>query len=71
MNSTCLPTSFFWFVVLGNAADDGAVFQPVGNLELQQLLHLGHCLAFKHCTYADIQLFKVFEAMVGLMGFAL
>ena len=57
--------------MLGNAADDGAVFQPVGNLELQQLLHLGHCLAFKHCTYADIQLFKVFEGDGRLDGVCL
>ena len=52
---------FFWLVVLGNTADDGTVFQAVGNLELQELLHLRHGFAFQYLAHTDIQLLEVFE----------
>ena len=48
--------------MLGDAAHDGAVFQPVGYLEFQEFLHLGHCFAFQHRAYADVQLVEVLDA---------
>lgn len=61
MNSTCLPTRLFRLVVLGDTADDSTVFQSVGYLELQQLLHLGYGFAFQYGSYADIQFLEVLE----------
>ena len=58
-------------VVHGDAAHDGAVFQSVGNLEFQELLHLRHALAGEHRAHADVEFLKVGESDVGLHGLCL
>ena len=57
--------------MLGDAAHDGAVLQPIGYLELQQLLHLGHGGTFQHGAYADVQLVEVLDADNRLHGVGL
>ena len=61
----------FGFVVLGDAAYDGTVLQTVGNLELEQLLHLGYGRTFEYGTYTDIELLELFERDDGLHGVSL
>ena len=48
--------------MLSNTADDGTVFQSVGNLEFQQLLHLRYAFAFQYSTYTDVEFLKFFES---------
>ena len=57
-------------VVVCNAGEDGTATKSVINPELEQLVRLGHLDALKHCTYADIQLLKLGELDVLLMGLA-
>ena len=66
-----LAYEFLGGVVLGDAAHDGAVGEAVGNLELEEFLHLGHALALEYGTYTDIELFPVFERYKGLHGLGL
>ena len=47
--------------MLGDTADNGTVLQSVGNLELQQFLHLGNCFTFQYGSYTDIQLLELFK----------
>ena len=66
-----LAHELFGLIVLGDAADDGAVFQSVGNFELQELLHFRYTLAAEHGADADVELFEVFKSNVFADGFCL
>ena len=58
-----------WLIPLRDAADDGASLRrAVVELELEQLLHLGHTLTFQHGGYTDVEFGEVVESHGFLHG---
>ena len=51
----------FGLVPLADATDDGPILNSVGNLELQEFLHLGHSFALEDRTHTDVELLEVLE----------